>query len=400
MVIDPLARSTDGESVRIAKDVLCAGAGAKICLPEGPEEFARILARRGQRRPVVIGDDRALLRVVGLLHKQRELAEVPVSVVPVGAPASVALSRALGVPTDTVAAARAVLDGGARPMDLLVDDSGGIVLGGLRIPCGSDGRVSDGRGGDDRGSGHGSGRSNRGGGRRPRNGAVVPGAAGPADDLDPAGPVDPMDPVGPAGGDGSGSAGGAGSAGDVFAGRGGREGAAAGLGGGHQPWWRPAARTARTALSLLAPAAGRWGSPRQSGAEGGGGRRARVRDQRLRIEADGVVLADLDRPVRGVSVVPAGADRGGREGPEGRHGPQDGRDGPPDGQDGLDGRLAEVVVHWPGEGQPVRTRARAVTVSGADFHYRADAVVGGPVRTRTWTVQPGAWHLQLPRDQG
>lgn len=138
MVIDPVARSTDGESVRIAKDVLCAGAGAKICLPEGPEEFARVLARRGHRRPVVIGDDRTLLRVVGLLHKERELAAVPLSMVPVGAPAAVALSGALGVPTDTVAAARAVLDGGERPMDLLTDDSDGIVLGGLRIPCGSE----------------------------------------------------------------------------------------------------------------------------------------------------------------------------------------------------------------------------------------------------------------------
>ena len=140
VVIDPVARSTDGESVRIAKDVLCAGAGAKICLPEDPEEFARALARRGHRRPVVIGDDRALLRVVGLLHKERELAGVPLSMVPVGAPAAVALSRALGIPTDTVAAARAVLDGGERPMDLLTDDSDGIVLGGLRIPGGTSGR--------------------------------------------------------------------------------------------------------------------------------------------------------------------------------------------------------------------------------------------------------------------
>lgn len=58
VVIDPVARRTDGESVRIAKDVLSAGATAKICLPDGPAEFARVLARRGARRPVVIGDDR------------------------------------------------------------------------------------------------------------------------------------------------------------------------------------------------------------------------------------------------------------------------------------------------------------------------------------------------------
>jgi len=314
VVIDPVARSTDGESVRIAKDVLCAGAGAKICLPDGPEEFARILARRGHRRPVVIGDDRALLRVVGLLHKERELAAVPLSMVPVGTPSAVALSRALGIPTDTVAAARTVLDGGERPRDLLTDDSDGIVLGALRIPCGS-------------------------AATRQGIGAYVPAAAAA---VAPAGPRDAAEgPDGPAGGP-----------------------------DGPRPWWQPAARTARTALSLLAaPAAGL------------GGRRARVPGQRLRIEADGVLLADLDRPVRGVSVVPGG--RPGADGP---------RPGAGDG-----GALAEVVVHWPGGGRPVRTRARAVTVSGADFHYRADAVVGGPVRTRTWTLQPGAWRLQLPR---
>ncbi|QRX93070.1 hypothetical protein [Streptomyces noursei] len=325
MVIDPVARRTDGESVRIAKDVLCAGAGAKICLPEGPEEFAQALARRGRRHPVVVGDDRALLRAVSLLHRERELAGVPLSMVPVGPPETVALSRALGVPTDAVAAARTVLDGGERPMDLLTDDSDGIVLGGLRIPCG------DGAGG-------------------------LPGYAAYGAPGEPA-------VHGATGG---------------VAGYPGRAAAPGGAGAdaadpGHRAWWKPAARTARTALSLLAtPAAG-------------GGRRGRVPAQRLRlrIEADGALLVDLDRPVRGVSVVPGAGDGG------------DGTDDPA----GRPGGLAEVVVHWPGEERPIRVRARAVTVSGADFHYRADALVGGPVRTRTWTVQPGAWRLRLPRQE-
>jgi hypothetical protein len=37
-----------------------------------------------------------------------------------------------------------------------------------------------------------------------------------------------------------------------------------------------------------------------------------------------------------------------------------------------------------------------VTVSGPDFRYRADALVGGPVRVRTWTALAGAWSLTLP----
>lgn len=132
VVIDPIARRTDGESVRIAKDVLSAGAVTKVCLPEGPDEFARALARRGSRRPVVVGDDGALTRAVALLHRQRQLAECALSVVPVGG--ALALAGSLGVPTGAVAAARAVLDGVERRLDLLVDDSDGVVLGGLRIP--------------------------------------------------------------------------------------------------------------------------------------------------------------------------------------------------------------------------------------------------------------------------
>ncbi|NML52237.1 diacylglycerol kinase [Streptomyces sp. R302] len=133
VIVDPVARRSDGESVRIAKDVLSAGAEAKICLPDSPEEFSRALSRRGSRRPVVVGDDRALLRTVTLLHRDRTLARGALSVVPVGAPESLGLARSLGVPQGPVVAARAVVDGVARRMDLLVDDSDGVVLGGVRI---------------------------------------------------------------------------------------------------------------------------------------------------------------------------------------------------------------------------------------------------------------------------
>ncbi|WP_037959996.1 hypothetical protein [Streptomyces violens] len=300
VVIDPVARRVDGESVRIAKDVLCAAATTKICFPDDPGEFARVLARRGQRRPVVIGDDRALLRTVELLHKERELPRVALSLVPVGVPSAIALSRALGVPTDTVTAARAVLDGQERTLDLLADDSDGIVLGGLRIP-----------GGD------------------------------PAEQPAQAARTAAEEPAVPA----------------------------------QRPWWAPAARTARAALSLLtAPVPG-------------GGRRDGRALPRLRVEADGVVLADLDRPVHRVSVAPVGCTA--RDGAA----PGDGAAYPSQEPDGL----AEVIVQWQATEAPVRVRARAVTVSGPDFRYRADAVIGGPVRTRTWTVQPAAWRLTLPR---
>ncbi|MGW7071921.1 diacylglycerol kinase family protein [Streptomyces sp. NPDC054855] len=266
VVIDPVARRTDGESVRIAKDVLGAGASVRVCLPESPEDFAKALARRGARRPVVIGDDRALARAVGVLHRERELARCALSVVPVGA--SQTLARALGVPAGAVAAARAVLEGAERRLDLLVDDRDGVVLGELRIPSVV---------------------------------ASVPGGI-------------PMD--------------------------------------GH-PWLRTCQSFVRTLAARPARVASAPGPA----------------PARLRVEADGVVVVDLDQPVEGVSVNPA--------------------------EDGL----AEVEVRPSSvgaEASPLRVRARTVTVSGADFRYRADAVVGGPVRTRTWSVRASAWGLTLP----
>ncbi|WP_405562033.1 diacylglycerol kinase [Streptomyces sp. NBC_01180] len=264
VVIDPVARRADGESVRIAKDVLCAGAHAKICLPEGPEEFARALARRGHRRLVVVGDDRALLRAVTLLHREPGRARGALSLVPVGPAPALELARSLGVPVGAVAAARSVLDGAVRWLDLLVDDSDAVVLGDLRIPVPA-----------------------------PRSG--LPGADGE---------------------------------------------------GAHSVWG--ACRSLVRTLVGPAPAP------------------EAPRVQRLRVEADGVLLADLDRPVTDVRV----SSRGGAG-------------------------KAEVTIELL-SGDRLTAEALAVTVSGADFRYRRDGLVGGPVRTRTWMVRAGVWGLTLP----
>ncbi|WP_330458986.1 diacylglycerol kinase [Streptomyces sp. NBC_00820] len=272
VIIDPAARQTDGESVRIAKDVLSAGAAAKVCLPEGPEEFARALGRRGSRRPVVIGDDRALVRAVTLLHRHRELSGCALSVVPVG---EAALARSLGVPAGTVAAARAVLDGAERRLDLLVDDSDGVVLGALGIP-------------------------------------PTPVRAAAAEPV---------------------------------------------TAGSGRPWLRTTYRSYRSLVRTLAARPTRLPAVPVPG------------PARLRIEVDGETVVDLDQPVAAVSVTP-----------------------------GASG-LAEVEVRplsVGAEATPLRASGRTVTVTGADFRYRADAMVSGPVRRRTWRVVEGAWGLVVP----
>ncbi|MEV7185799.1 diacylglycerol kinase [Kitasatospora sp. NPDC101235] len=263
LLLDPVARQTDGESVRIAKDVLCGGADAKVAFPESPSELDRVLSHRGRRRPVVIGSDLALQRVLQALHRQRELGAEPVGMVPVGRSEELAAARALGVPGEPVRAARAVLSGAPRRLDLLVDDGGGVALGGVRITGG--------------------------GARRP-------------------------------------------------VGR---------TGGWRSLWAKLAAAEQANALT-------------PDGAD---------HSSRVRVEADGRLLADVHRPVRLVQVtLPSGASDGTGE--------------------------MEVVVA--ASGALVRARAASVSVVGRGFGYEADGHPVGPVRARTWTVHPGAWGLLLP----
>ncbi|MFE0366873.1 diacylglycerol kinase family protein [Streptomyces tendae] len=287
VVVDPAARRLDGESVRIAKDVLSAGAAhTKVCLPDGPEEFARALRRRGSRRPVVVGDDSALLRAVALLHRQRELAGCALSVVPVGS--ALGLARSLGLPTGAVAAARAVLDGAERRLDLLVDDSDGVVLGAVGIPP-----------------------------------APVP--------VPTRGQTEAESDAG------TGSGAGPGGPGTV------------------RPWLRTCQSFVRT-LASSRPA-------RTAVTPGAAG------PARLRVEVDGATLVDLDQPVDAVTVTPGA------------------------------GGVAVVEVRPLSVGaqaSPLTASGRTVTVSGAHFRYRADAVVCGPVGTRTWVAREGAWGLTLP----
>ncbi|MEU9215060.1 diacylglycerol kinase family protein [Streptomyces sp. NPDC048376] len=285
VVVDPVARRLDGESVRIAKDVLSAGAAhTKVCLPDGPEEFARALGRRGSRRPVVIGDDGALLRAVALLHRRRELAGCALAVVPVGT--ALGLARSLGLPTGAVAAARAVLDGAERRLDLLVDDSDGVVLGAVGIPPAPLPVPVRERAQTHAGTGPGTG----------------PGGPGPV-----------------------------------------------------RPWLRTCQSLVRT-LAASRPA-------RNAVPPGAAG------PARLRVEVDGATLVDLDQPVEAVTVTP-----------------------------GAGGVAVVEVRPLPVGAQvaPLTVSGRTVTVSGAHFRYRADAVVCGPVGTRTWVAREGAWGLTLP----
>ncbi|GAA4952050.1 hypothetical protein GCM10023205_11470 [Yinghuangia aomiensis] len=313
VITDPAARSADGESVRVALDVLRAAAPAKIVVPSDAAELERALVRRGRRRVVLVGGDGGMHAVVRVLERHGELSGTPLGVVPVdtrpGASGGGHLARALGLPAEAAKAARVALGDRERCLDLLTDDLGGVALRSVRIGEGV---------------------------RATRTAA-------------------------------------------------------------------PAGAVARRALRSIWDRA----AHSMSAAVGPTG-------QRLRIEADGRVIVDVDRPVFAVHVgcddcdSSAGSAAGGANG--------DGGMPPAAAQERLTtitpGTAAVSVTGSPGAGRfglPAQTRgadetptrrlhvrAREITVCGPDFTYEADTLTTGPVRLRTWTVRPAAWRLYVP----
>ncbi|GAA3135057.1 diacylglycerol kinase [Planomonospora alba] len=134
------------EAVEAALGTLCEGADvAEVSSTgadrgDGAEEPDRRLDRALDACPgrdvVVLGGDGSLHVVVAALHRRGELGERAVGLVPLGTGNDFA--RALGLPLDPERAARVVLAGHRRPMDLLVDDDGGIVVNAVHLGAGAE----------------------------------------------------------------------------------------------------------------------------------------------------------------------------------------------------------------------------------------------------------------------
>ncbi|WP_161500716.1 diacylglycerol kinase family protein [Embleya scabrispora] len=304
VITDPAARSADGESVRVALDVLRACAPSKIVIPTDPADLQRALARRGRRRVVVIGGDAGVHAVARLLDRAGELGETPLGIVPIDTGSGHGLARALGLPAEPAKAARVALGENERSFDLMSDDLGGLALRSVRI-------------------GHGV--------------------------------------------------------------RAGRAGAVAGMSGrGWRGLWDQAARTVSSTVGAAVGPSG----------------------HRLRIEADGRVVADTDRPVLSVHLGCDGSTTPGPMMTEVTVNGYNGRNGThgANGSNGAGTATVMITGHpgasrfgpHPALGAPVQLRAHEITVRGRDFTYAADGMPTGPVHLRTWTVRPTGWRLFVP----
>ncbi|WP_219511555.1 diacylglycerol/lipid kinase family protein [Nonomuraea ceibae] len=132
---NPAAGGVDGRTRAAVLDTL--GESADVLAPDLPEPggVGAILAEHADRVPVVLGGDGTVHAVVAALLERGELGSRPVGLVPLGTGND--LARALGIPLDPREAARAVLRGRERALDLLVDDRGGVVVNAVHVGVGA-----------------------------------------------------------------------------------------------------------------------------------------------------------------------------------------------------------------------------------------------------------------------
>ena len=84
---------------------------------------------------MVAGGDGSLHAVVAALHKRHELAGATLGLLPLGTGNDFA--RGNDIPLEIEDAARLVLAGEARPVDLIVDETGSIVVNNVHVGVGA-----------------------------------------------------------------------------------------------------------------------------------------------------------------------------------------------------------------------------------------------------------------------
>lgn len=293
LITNAEAGSPLGARLETALGVLRQEADVEVASTSGPGELDSVLHRSGSRPIVVAGGDGTMHAVVSALHRRHELGERVLGLIPRGTGNDFA--RALGLSLDPVEAATALLGGKPHPMDLIVDELGGVVVNSVHAGA--------------------SAQASRLGARwKGRLGTLGLGILGY--------------PVG-------------------------------------------------AALAAIRPPF-----------------------VRLRVEADGEVVCDVDRHVLMIAVGNGVSVGGGTElTPDAD--PADGR---------LDvmislatGPLSRFGYAWQLRGgehderdDVITLRAHQVTISGEDFWLASDGEVEGPERRRSWHLEPSAYRLILP----
>lgn len=136
VVVNRAAGTTDDDAVQTASAALRAGADVRVVATADAEELRRAVKGRGDRRLVVVGGDGSVHAAVAALDAVGDLAAAePIGIIPRGTGND--LAQALGLPLDPAESAAVVLGGTPRRLDLLRDDTGGLVVNAVHLGAGA-----------------------------------------------------------------------------------------------------------------------------------------------------------------------------------------------------------------------------------------------------------------------
>jgi len=130
------AGSADDKTLSYAIDLLRESTSVEVCVTHGPDELEDVLDELGSRRLVVAGGDGSLHGVIAALSRRNQLKQTVLGLIHIGTGNDFA--RGAGIPLDPEEAARLILTGGTGPIDLVVDDAGGIVVNNVRVGIGAE----------------------------------------------------------------------------------------------------------------------------------------------------------------------------------------------------------------------------------------------------------------------
>jgi diacylglycerol kinase (ATP) len=107
----------------------------EVTATSNPGELDGVLHRAGSRVIVVAGGDGSIHAVVAALHRRHDLSRAVLGLLPLGTGNDFA--RAMGIPLDAEKAARVLVDGKVRPVDLIVDELGNVVVNNVHVGAGA-----------------------------------------------------------------------------------------------------------------------------------------------------------------------------------------------------------------------------------------------------------------------
>lgn len=129
------AGTADDESLHQALTILRADASVEVQGTSNPGELDGVLHRAGSRRIIVAGGDGSLHAVVSALHRRNDLKTSVIGLLPLGTGNDFA--RGTDIPLDVEDAARLILRGRVKPVDLVVDEVGEVVVNSVHVGAGA-----------------------------------------------------------------------------------------------------------------------------------------------------------------------------------------------------------------------------------------------------------------------